>query len=108
MSFLRAQEQEKLQKLRYEKVPGQANQADLFTKEVGCEKLQQFSWASGQTFLEGRAETSLHVQGASKTQIVHEEKVVDDARSLDRGVVFGGQDWFRKNHDRAVRAYVHT
>ena len=57
------QEQEKLKKLVYEKVPGQDNPADLFTKGVGREKLQQFAWASGQIFLDGRAEAGLQVQG---------------------------------------------
>ena len=108
ISLLWVQEQEKLQKLRYEKVPGQANPADLFTKGVGREKLQQFSWASGQTFLEGRAETSLHVQGASKTQLVHDEKVAGGARSLNirpkcRGGVFGVQDCFCRKHDRVLQ-----
>ena len=66
ISLLRVQEQEKLKKLVYEKVPGQANPADLFAKGVGREKLQQFAWASVQTFLDGRAQTSLQVQGGSK------------------------------------------
>ena len=64
----------KLKKLVYEKVPGQANPADLFTKGVGREKLQQFAWASGQTFLDGRAEKSLQAQGVSKvSQLAHVE-----------------------------------
>ena len=64
ISLLWVQEQEKLKKLAYEKVPGQEDRpADLFTKGVGREKLQQFAWASGQIFLDGRAETSLQVQG---------------------------------------------
>ena len=50
-SLLRAQEQQKLKKLVYEKIPGQANPADLFTKGVGREKLQQLAWASGQDIL---------------------------------------------------------
>jgi len=66
ISLLWVQEQEKLKKLVYEKVPGQANPADLLTKGVGREKLQQFAWASGQTFLDGRAQTSLQAQGGSK------------------------------------------
>jgi len=69
ISLLWVQEQEKLKKLVYEKVPGQANPADLLTKGVGREKLQQFAWASGQMFLDGRAHTSLQAQGASKTSI---------------------------------------
>jgi len=64
ISLLWVQEQEKLKKLVYEKVPGQDNPADLFTKGVGREKLQQFAWASGQVFLDGRAEAGLQVQGA--------------------------------------------
>ena len=52
-----------MKKLAYEKVPGQDNPADLFTKGVGREKLQQFAWASGQVFLDGRAEAGLQVQG---------------------------------------------
>ena len=52
-----------MKKLVYEKVPGQDNPADLFTKGVGREKLQQFAWASGQIFLDGRAEAGLQVQG---------------------------------------------
>jgi len=63
ISLLWVQEQEKLKKLVYEKVPGQDNPADLFTKGVGREKLQQFAWASGQIFLDGRAEAGLQVQG---------------------------------------------
>ena len=58
-----------MKKLVYEKVPGQANPADLFTKGVGREKLQQFAWASGQTFLDGRAEKSLQVQGVCVLQV---------------------------------------
>ena len=74
MSLLRAQEQQKLKKLVYEKVPGQANPADLFTKGVGRKKLQQFAWASGQTFLDGRAEKILQAQGVSKvSKLVHAE-----------------------------------
>ena len=74
ISLLWVQEQQKLKKLVYEKVPGQANPADLFTKGVGREKLQQFAWASGQTFLDGRAEKSLKVQGVSKlSELVHAE-----------------------------------
>ena len=61
--MLWVQEQQKLKKLVYETVPGQDNPADLFTKAVGREKLQQFAWASGQTFLDGRAEKSLLAQG---------------------------------------------
>jgi len=64
ISLLWVQEQEKLKKLYYEKVPGQDNPADLFTKGVGREKLQQFAWASSQVFLDGRAEAGLQVQGA--------------------------------------------
>ena len=66
ISLLWVQDQEKLKKLVYEKVPGQANPADLFTKGVGGEKLQQIAWASGQTFLDGRAQTGLQAQGGSK------------------------------------------
>ena len=63
-----------MKKLVYEKVPGQANPADLLTKGVGREKLQQFAWASGETFLDGRAQTSLQVQGGSKTSpLAHAE-----------------------------------
>ena len=81
ISLLWVQEQEKLKKLVYEKVPGQANPADLFTKGVGREKLQQFAWASGQAFLEGRAQTSLQVQGGSKTPIsAHAELLKTGAR----------------------------
>jgi len=69
ISLLWVQEQEKLKKLVYEKVPGQANPADLFTKGVGREKLQQFAWASGQTFLDGRAEKSLQAQGVCVLQV---------------------------------------
>ena len=69
ISLLWVQEQEKLKKLVCEKVPGQANPADLFTKGVGREKLQQFAWASGQTFLDGRAEKSLQVQGVCVLQL---------------------------------------
>ena len=58
-----------MKKLVYEKVPGQANPADLFTKGVGREKLQQFAWASGQTFLDGRAEKSLQAQGVCLLQV---------------------------------------
>ena len=43
ISLLWVQEQEKWKKFVYEKVPGQANPADLFTKGVGREKLQQFA-----------------------------------------------------------------
>ena len=64
ISLLWVQEQETLKKLYYEKVPGQDNPADLFTKGVGREKLQQFAWASSQVFLDGRAEAGLQVQGA--------------------------------------------
>ena len=67
--MLWVQEQEKLKKLVYEKVPGQDNPADLFTKAVGREKLQQIAWASGQTFLDGRAEKSLQVQGVCLLQV---------------------------------------
>jgi len=85
ISLLWVQEQQKLKKLVYEKVPGQANPADLFTKGVGREKLQQFAWASGQTFLDGRAEKSLLAQGVcslvvadtccpSKGQVAHPTK----------------------------------
>ena len=63
VSLLCVQEQEKLKKLVYEKVPGQDNPAHLFAKGVGSEKLQQFAWASGQIFLDGRAEAGLQVQG---------------------------------------------
>jgi len=69
ISLLWVQEQEKLKKLVYEKVPGQDNPADLFTKGVGREKLQQFAWASGQIFLDGRAETSLQVQGIGLSKV---------------------------------------
>ena len=69
ISLLWVQEQQKLNKLVYEKVPGQANPADLFTKGVGREKLQQFAWASGQTFLDGRAEKSLQAQGVCVFQV---------------------------------------
>ena len=74
VSLLWVQEQQKLKKLVYEKVPGQDNPADLFTKAVGREKLQQFAWASGQTFLDGRAEKSLQAQGVSKaSKLAHGE-----------------------------------
>ena len=43
ISLLWAQEQQKLKELVYEKVPGQATPADLFTKGVSLEKLQQFA-----------------------------------------------------------------
>ena len=69
ISLLWVQEQQKLKKLVYEKVPGQANPADLFTKGVGREKFQQFAWASGQTFLDGRAEKSLQLQGVCVLQV---------------------------------------
>ena len=69
ISLLWVQEQEKLKKLVYEKVPGQDNPADLFTKGVGREKLQQFAWASGQIFLDGRAEKSLQAQGVCLLQV---------------------------------------
>jgi len=69
ISLLWVQEQEKLKKLVYEKVPGQDNPADLFTKGVGREKLQQFAWASGQEFLDGRAEAGLQVQGAGLSTV---------------------------------------
>ena len=69
ISLLWAQEQEKLKKLVYEKVPGQDNPADLFTKGVGREKLQQFAWASGQVFLDGRAEAGLQVQGVGLSAV---------------------------------------
>ena len=69
ISLLLVQEQYKLKKLVYEKVPGQANPAGLFTKGVGREKLHQFAWASGQTFLDGRAEKSLQVQGVCVLQL---------------------------------------
>ena len=69
ISLLWVQEQQKLKKLVYEKVPGQANPADLFTKGVGREKLQQFAWASGQTFLDGRAEKRLQAQGVCVLQL---------------------------------------
>ena len=63
-----------MKKLVYEKVPGQANPADLFTHGVGREKLQQFARASGQTFLDGRAQTSLQAQGGSKvSKLAHAE-----------------------------------
>ena len=58
-----------MQKLVYEKVPGQDNPADLFTKGVGREKLRQFAWASGQIFLDGRADTSLQVQGVGLSKV---------------------------------------
>ena len=58
-----------MKKLVYEKVPGQDNPADLFTKGVGREKLQQFAWASGQIFLDGRADTSLQVQGIGLSKV---------------------------------------
>ena len=85
ISLLWVQEQQKLKKLVYDKVPGQDNPADLFTKGVGREKLQQFAWASGQTFLDGRAEKSLQAQGVcslvvadtccpSKGQVAHPTK----------------------------------
>ena len=70
ISLLWVQEQQKLKKLVYEKVPGQDNPADLFTKGVGREKLQQFAWASGQTFLDGRAEKSLLMQGVGSSVVV--------------------------------------
>jgi len=69
ISLLWVQEQEKLKKLVYEKVPGQDNPADLFTKGVGREKLQQFAWASGQIFLDGRAEAGLQVQGVGLSAV---------------------------------------
>jgi len=69
ISLLWVQEQEKLKKLVYEKVPGQDNPADLFTKGVGREKLQQFAWASGQIFLDGRADKSLQVQGVGLSKV---------------------------------------
>jgi len=69
ISLLWVQEQEKLKKLVYEKVPGQDNPADLFTKGVGREKLQQFAWASGQIFLDGRADTSLQAQGVGLSKV---------------------------------------
>ena len=69
---------------------------------VGREKLQQFAWASGQTFLDGRAEKSLQMQGVSKvSQLVHAEvtkvgrtqnQYVLESRTLgddDRGGVVG-------------------
>ena len=58
-----------MKKLVYEKVPGQDNPADLFTKGVGREKLQQFAWASGQVFLDGRAEAGLQVQGVGLSAV---------------------------------------
>ena len=58
-----------MKKLVYEKVPGQDNPPDLFTKGVGREKLQQFAWASSQTFLDGRAEKSLQAQGVCVLQV---------------------------------------
>ena len=58
-----------MKKLVYEKHLGQDNPADLFTEWVGREKLQQFAWASGQTFLDGRAEKSLQVQGVCVLQL---------------------------------------
>ena len=69
ISLLWVQEQEKLKKLVYEKVPGQDNPADLFTKGVGREKLQQFAWASGQIFLDGRADKSLQAQGVGLSKV---------------------------------------
>ena len=69
ISLLWVQEQEKLKKLVYEKVPGQDNPADLFTKGVGREKLQQFAWASGQMFLDGRADKSLQAQGVGLSKV---------------------------------------
>ena len=69
ISLLWVQEQEKLKKLVYEKVLGQDNPADLFTKGVGREKLQQFAWASGQIFLDGRADTSLQAQRAGLSKV---------------------------------------
>merc|ERR1712086_809427 len=43
---------------------GHLRTPDLMPKGVGREKLQQFAWASGQVFLDGRAEAGLQVQGA--------------------------------------------
>ena len=42
---------------------------NLFTKGVGREKLQQFAWASGQIFLDGRADTSLQTQGNGLSKV---------------------------------------
>ena len=82
ISLLWVQEQQKLKKLVYEKVPGQANPADLFTKGVGREKLQQFAWASGQPFLAGRAEKSLQAQGVSKvSKLAHAKITTSEARA---------------------------
>ena len=79
------QEQQKLKKLDYEKVLGQASLADLFTKGVGREKLQQFAWASGQTFLDGRAQTSLQALGGSKvSKLAHAELVQSMANTAEQ------------------------
>ena len=77
ISLLWVQGQEKLKKLVYEKVPGQDNPADLFTKGVGREKLQQFAWASGQVFLDGRAEAGLQVQGVGLSMWVYQQLVLE-------------------------------
>ena len=80
--MLWVQEQQKLKKLVYETVLGQDNPADLFTKGVGREKLQQFAWASGQTFLDGRAEKSLQMQGVSKvSKLAHAKMTTSEARA---------------------------
>ena len=69
-----------MKKLVYEKVPGQDNPADLFTDGVGREKLQQFAWASGQIFLDGRADKSLQAQGVGLSKVgIGKSAVVSDS-----------------------------
>ena len=115
ISLLWVQEQQKLKKLVYEKVLGQDNPADLFTKGVGREKLQQFAWASGQTFLDGRAEKSLLAQGVcslvvvdaccpSKGQVAHPTKQGESKMSRLAHVEIKKMDQTSADRQRADKA----
>jgi len=109
------QEQQKLKKLVYDKVPGQDNPADLFTKGVGREKLQQFAWASGQTFLDGRAEKSLLMQGVcslvvagtcdpSKGQVAHPTK--QDESKMSKLVHVKSMKLARTQNDYVLKSRI--
>ena len=68
--------------------------ADLFTKGVGREKLQQFAWASGQIFLDGRADKSLQAQGVGLSQVgIGRNGILRVSSGSDNSVNPAGNRW---------------
>ena len=57
------QEVEKMKRLRYHKVAGVTNPADLMTKGVARAKIAQYADMVKQEMREGRAEKSLRMSG---------------------------------------------